>query len=411
MISKSQKRRQRKSKQNKVKKANCMASGGYMNKFKIIENYRKMTDIVISGYLHEIIKSYSNLPLEIERLCRLFCNDEKMIIQTINELPRDTTKLISKDRQPQSILKFGKTFNFLYYYEKMVFCRRIIQQQTKELPIHELRVYPDDSAQRDGNIDTTALSRQLYFIEYILCKQYNTISKLDLSEMQMNDRHVLYLCNAIENMIQYRKHMKVEHAKTKQNKPNKQKRYDPQTLKYFGNKKVQKEVQKQFERMQEVKRASVKDMNVKMKLEEVDLSMNNISDKYFDLLLRTIKRHAPQMKRLLLSSNNISNKSLANIMKYGIRGLVIDLSSCKGVTLRGLNKYPRTDYDEETPQRYVYCENMVYFVNEKEEQLQDDSKYKKGKRVRGKGKKFRSNKKRALYDGPDAQETGLPPWW
>eukprot|EP01083_Nonionella_stella_P272944 925842_1 len=298
MISNSQKRRQRKSKQNKFK-TKRIGHKSYIiviyRTWSIIEHYKKLRDIVVSGYLRQIISSCSHLPFEIETLCRMYCNEKSVVIHHLDELTPNI----------HGTLTFGETFNDLYHYEKMIFCRRIIRPN--KLPIHYLRVYPANSRCTERE----TLSQQIYFIEYILYKHYNTLTKLDLSQMYMNDRHVLYLCNAIENISKYRTQKKIGDAKKKLND-----RKHQQTPKYLGSKKVQREVEKQFERMKKAEVANLGKIKATMKLEDVNLLMNAVSDKYFDLLLRTIKRYCPRIKRLSLSSNNISNKSLASVMKY-----------------------------------------------------------------------------------------------
>eukprot|EP01083_Nonionella_stella_P026997 74261_1 len=320
---KTYRRRQRKAKQN-ISKTKCIDHKSCMNKFRIIEHHEKLKDILVSGYLHQIIESYSRLPLEIEILCYMYCNEEKIV---------DKLKPSSYGQ-----LTLDETFNDLYVYEKMIFCRRIIR--SKQFAIHNLRVYPHIDGCSDRDTLSLRISQQFFFIEYILCKHYNTVSKLDLSQMYMNDCHVLYFCNAIENMIQY-----------------------------FEDVKNEREI------------SNTKRIKVWMRLEELNLSTNDISDQYFDLLLRTIKRYAPRMKRLILSSNNISDKSLASVIKYQNKRLVVDLSNCKGVTLLGLNKYARTEKCGRT-ERHVYCETMVYFINDKEEQP-DFIRQRKGKRFKG----------------------------
>eukprot|EP01084_Bolivina_argentea_P142090 249641_1 len=206
--------------------------------------------------------------------------------------------------------------------------------------------------------------------------------------MNLTDNHVLYLCNAIKNMNKYllqkqqqmfddcciEKHTKQKPGNKKLQKSNrkivsKNVKNDIKPI-YTKNKKAQKEIERQLSKMKSMK--SEGKVEIQMQLQSINLSVNNVTDKYLPLLLRTVKKYMPNLKSLDLSSNRITNRSLSTIMKYNIRTIQIDLSSCKGVTLKALNKHKRTHYEENglTADRYHYCKDMVYFLNNKEEQIQ-----------------------------------------
>eukprot|EP01084_Bolivina_argentea_P028779 53455_1 len=101
--------------------------------------------------------------------------------------------------------------------------------------------------------------------------------------------------------------------------------------------------------------------NKKTNLEIIDLSHNNISNKYIALLLRTVKKYVSSLKKLILAFNNITNKSISIVMKYNIYNLQINLTGCKGITMKALKKHQRGEYNDGNWIRYLYCKNKIYF--------------------------------------------------
>merc|ERR1712228_411599 len=127
-----------------------------------------------------------------------------------------------------------------------------------------------------------------------------------------------------------------------------------------------------------------------MKMTKINLANNKISDKYMGLFLRMVRKCMPNMVELDLSNNAISNKSLPVIMRNGNLSLKIELSACSGVTLKALSKYQRRHYDDEIPHKYIYCKEMVVFINKDEETSQNAEIAKRAKYTRGKERKLQA---------------------
>jgi len=461
MSAKRHRRRNRKSKSKKEGKI----EQNYEDKFICIEE-SGIHSTIFRAYMRQSAQHlFTVVPTEVHSICFHYFDDEKQTLQDLDAVipqitdiwydgfgknPKDNVsqtayKRFLKQQKDGTlkikhcVLKFNHTFTALSSYEKRLLCRRILRQ--KVYPIHKLVVYPppdpdpaENANTADADIEAEKsrnfVTEQLFFTEYILCKRYSTLQTLDVSELDLNDEHLLYLCTAIENLIRYntqRKEKKLQ-AKLKQiesnedsNKhsqqqpsPKKKKRSkkkdgDEQIqAKIFGrDSKAVHQILEQQRKMKEEAMKNQKTEPVKMKLKEINLSYNSIGDRYLPLLLRAIKNHLPDLKLLDLSVTQISNASLPCIIKYDIRRLMVDLSGCTAVTLKELGRYKRTEmFDEERPDKYVYCKDMVYFVNEQEEKQEHRDQSKGGKRIRGKGRKFRANRKRTLYTGRDGIETG-----
>eukprot|EP00483_Globobulimina_turgida_P008756 UN08774 len=155
----------------------------------------------------------------------------------------------------------------------------------------------------------------------MLYKRYNTITILDLSEMQWTDNHILYFCNIIPNIIDSLKktsHSAIKHSKQRPNTS-------------VNDIKV-KDLQKRKK----------KKVGIWMKLKEINLSKNNITDKNLQLLLKTIKLYMPQLKLLNLSENLITNESFTIIKKWRLHQLTIEMTSCKNISMEELEKYQKT---------------------------------------------------------------------
>ena len=492
MSSRSARRRQRKAKQNGKKSAELNTNNAidhelkqsyqnYGDRFRIIEQPQAIRQLLLHGYIRQNTKKLKHIntyPLDIIKLCINYSGDYELkgidqILSTIIDVKFEQKPgyeywmtndhrfqdRVNKHKEymekakntPYKLVEYctfnlNSIFNDLTSFQKRSICKRLIRH--KKYPVHELRAWPIEqnenyNTKKNKSKHGNLVFAQFYFIEYILYKRYHTILSLDLSEMNYNDTHILYLCNSIENiigLITQKKRKKVEDdqklqeqksndegIKTSAQRPqkenkkrgNNQKNKTTQTNnakpRYSRNRNAQREIERQLQNMKNLRKQKQLKIDVKMKLNTLNLSGNNgITDKHIPLLLRTIKRYMPDLKSLELSSTKITNKSLPVIMKYNIKTLKIDLSNCKGVTLKGLKKYQRGDYEDETPTLYCYCENMVYFVNEKEEKELDNNKPKGGKYVRGKGKKFKANRKRTLYTGADGVDTGylsMEDWW
>ena len=455
MSSKSARRRQRKARQNtnkqqsesksinksKVTRTHISDDVNYGDEFKIIEQPIKMGDILLHGYVRE--NSLMNrlnfvFPMEILSLCL-----DYFIIHNHNTRAIDDTlwsvaikmKRDRQDRQGKSRnieFKFNETFNNLWSYDKRLVYKRMLLE--KKLPISAVKVWPIESCENEYHKEIFK-SEQFYFLEYMLYKRYNTISSLDLSQMKYYDGDIMYLLNSIQNIAKFisdKNRQKLmlktqsnftalKSSKKRQQKTHSQDNIDANNVKhrqrrtkkrgdlpiFSKNRAAQKEIERQLLSRGKTSKARYipksKMDNIEFKLVTLILSDNNISDKHLPLLLRTIKRYMPNLKSLSLSNTNISNKSLDVIMKYGIRRLRIDLSKCKKVTLKGLNKYERNGYDGyDRYEKYVYCEDMVYFVNDQEKKQWtvdspfDSSEVKGISRV---GRKFRANRSFAPIHG------------
>lgn len=423
----------------------------YHDKFLCIE-YPGFSSTICAAYIHQNTQHlFAVIPPDVASICFSYFNDDKLKLNELDEVILQITDIVyrgydgyinaprNKDERrileethkgtlkvKYCTLKLGRIFNSLSWYEKTLVCRRMVRQ--KVYPIHELIVYPpDDDIANDEKKSRNLLAEQLFFTEYILCKRYSTLQKLDLSELQLTDRHLLSLCNGIDEIITYNtqrkqkkqleanenlqspnkadagKHCEQQPAPQKKSRRNKKKpasnkaSADHEISRVFGkNKAVHQVLLQQIETAQDA--AKNQQMQpVKMKLHELNLSNNAIGNQYFALLLRTIKAHMPNLKLLEMSLNEISDYALPWIMKYDIRRLRIDLSGCN-VTLKALSKYQRyvNRYDDEM---FVYCKDMVYFVNEKEQQEQQhqEKAIKGGNRVRGKGKKYQASRKRTSF--------------
>ena len=334
----------------------------------------KVLQLICEGYVRQITQNMDDriLYIDIEKLCHSFCNDEEFMsnelestlslianvqfeiitkLKKIKNSRRSKSKGVAveeemkKPKVTHCTLELDDTFNALNFYQKRLILRKILKQN--KWPIHDLRVWKDDN--------TTAISEQFYFVEYVLLRRYHSICSLDLSQMDLTDNHLLFFCNLIADVMQY-------HTDKKKKK-----------------------------------------CTVSMKMTKINLSNNQLSDKYIAVFLRTIQKFMPKMIELDLSQNAITNRSLAVIMKYGIFALKIDLSACSGVTLKALNKYQRMYYDEEEAEKYVYCKQMVRFVNKHEEAAQNEQIARSSKRTAGKGQKFQAwnRKKGSLMIGYD----------
>eukprot|EP01084_Bolivina_argentea_P013745 25762_1 len=325
-MSKSSRRRQRKSKQKaKIQsKENC----NYADKFKIIE--KNITDTLVCAYIRQI-KPHARInivPYEIQKICDCYFNDEsittlwinKVILPSITNIEYEQRKKNKQLKITKSILKFNDTFNQLTSHDKRLVCKIIIKQ--KRYPIHKLTLWPIEN---DNTKCTNTVFNQLYFLEYILCKRYNTLIELDLCEMNLNDNHLLYLCNGIENLIKYNiikkeqrikeseesksknengsneKHSKQKPDNSLQNKSNSnnQKQTPKKTNNtpvYSKNKRAQREIERQLEKMKQMKQKQQKTVEIKMKLKAIDFSSNGITDKHMSLLLRMIKKYMPALE-------------------------------------------------------------------------------------------------------------------
>ena len=443
----------------------------YGDKFKIIEQPIKRHNILMHGYLRTNSSSmHANIPMEIIKLCLDYFLITKLTeveleiidnnLWSIIKIEYDQSKPNLSERFIESnaakrkykkqiqrindkinewlekrknnqlkvencVFKMEDAFNDLSAYQKGLICQRLLLQ--RKYPVHSLKVWPIECD--DDKIKINLISEQLYFIEYLFYKRHDTLISVDLSEMNYNDHNLLYLLNAMENVTKYtskKKSQKVQqeraikngngNLKSSKQRPNKLEKDDFErkedtTPKFSKNRKAQAEIERQLKKAREQKVKGKIHVDIKYKMQSMNLSYNNISDKHVALLLRVIKRCMPNMRKLDLSGTNVTNKSLQVIMKYNISRMQIELSACKGVTLKGLNKYARINYDNQEIEKYVYCKGMVYFANENEEGKWVANDRSGANYTRGKGKKLRGNRKRAIYTGGDFWETGYPSDW
>ena len=99
----------------------------------------------------------------------------------------------------------------------------------------------------------------------------------------------------------------------------------------------------------------------------------------------------PNMTDLYLSSTKVTNNCLATIMKYNIKKMKVHLTDCNGVTLKALNKYIRSDYDNDIVEQYVYCNKLIYFANQDETQQLTDN-YRQNRVGKNRAKKWKSRR-------------------
>eukprot|EP01084_Bolivina_argentea_P244251 409228_1 len=331
-------------KQRKSKQHNNI---NYFEKFKYIEQAQEIDNSeaiewILYGYIRKIQRNMDQpVPTDIARLCYLYFNIQQHFVEGHNLISNiipnitnikckyhPTHKKWNKSQIPtHCTLTFSKTFDELCLPEKRLICKTIIQD--RNWPVHILVMWKSKADRNNygNNQRKKWLQKELYCMEYILCQRYNTIIKLDLSDMGFKDIDILYLCNMIQNIIKHN----IEWTFSEKQLLVKNTTHKP---KYYKNGEEVKKISKQLIQ----KKVKV---DVSMELKELCLSNNHITDRGLEMLLKTIKKYMPQLKLLDLGHNPITNKSFSTIIasRLNHKKLSINLKGCNAISSKSLDKY------------------------------------------------------------------------
>ena len=226
----------------------------YKEKFKYFSRYYISTiwDVIVTGYIHSIIKSVNLVPKEIESLCIEFTGTCQQFMEQCSKVVLSTNYRWSTN----VLIKFNHDFYKLSELQQAVIVSDCIEKYNT-CSFLEIEAMKDV----DGTINTKSLLKCLEYIFFM--RKGKGISCLDLSNISFTDNDIIYFCEMIKNIT------------------------------WYYRKKIKAEQDGSYHNMKQKK----KNKNFNMSVYQIYLSNKcDITHKNMQLLMRTTKKYFPTLE-------------------------------------------------------------------------------------------------------------------